>query len=1596
MTETSSRRKQVRAALLSLVMVTSVFAGAAAMTGTVAAADANVSSSFIAGDGELVAGAQNQSIGTYQITDVGDGGDLGQETSINLPEGVTVNDSVSPGDLTTSGAVQVQEVRISGSQRRITFDHGGDVSATDESFTVNGLRVDVAPDTPAEFGGLNDSDTRIRVNFATNTQSSANNQDIAGLTIYKPGVTDGGSNTTVSAASSSQGSLDLEVDLPTNSSDAPEAFVENGSDIVVSLPAESNVTFDASQDLSETNDPTLRSSSLVEIDYENASVSADGTELGVPVTGYDGNDQNKDIPINGIAFNATPNAQTTEVNVSVTPDDGSAGVQAQEAFTADQITVQKPTVSFTDSVAGVGTFSQPINDVTVTSSTDGDIGNRTNVTLSLNNSALTFDQSADTNVTVGNNGQPSDTDNNKSVLVTPSEVTVQINSSNESDAGLEATDTVIFSGLRVNVTDDVSVDDDVAVVATTQSGVNSPEVTTQVAKIDIVTPDVVYTSDTVFVDDDGETATLNDITIDTTDIPGALGADTDVVVGVNRSAGVTFDTDATPTVSGLDSTQIAMGTSASANDNDTHRIKTVVGPDVAGSSLGAVEINYSAVGQNPADVSSVGQENVVDFGVDTNRDGSIDEPVDVGSASVSNGGETLTVGTSSSPTLSEGDVVFLAYNDVVDPNSGSPNDVAVSLNPGSSPVQNLTVTLDYEPQPRVTAFSGLTVGDAGTPQVSAGEVQVPVYEPTADGDTVTIENVGVSLTPDADDVRALVTTDGGNGAVTGEAPNPILVKEAAPDTIAVDANNDSTFNDDSVSVTVGDSQDSTIEVNSNDLSDGFGGAQVDLAIVESPSGSNANLNVTSATTNADGRFSYTLANATRTGDYVVNVNVSGATDVDRNVTYTVTAGAASQVNVTNEKDAVAGASGDVGTAFYEVRVEDSGGNINQADSLDFTLTLNGGSVDAVYDAYNVSNGTQGNQINPSSGVYTYAPGDDSNEPNSLGVFYVAVSGSGDITLTVNPAGGSVSEDSATSTFFSVDGVDIEFNKSEATVGEQFKTFATPTNAAGDDVTVPRVDVLLDAESPSVADFGSATTQLSTALNGTATAVTSANGVGDATIAGNSQNRGGSGTIAVVNATESASDVSVTAAPSTVDAASTHTVEVDVGSNSEGSSLSAVQVDYAVGNDSADVSNVGADDVLTVTKNGQNVSDDLSAVSTSNNGETVTFEFGGNEALNLSDTVVVEYRDVQNPSAANTSTVNVTVNPQSDPVDVSSTDVTYTEVEPASVTFDDKTVAGTNGSTVTVEETFLPEGGFVVLHNATELQNGEVVGSIVGNSEFLANGTSTNVTVTLTENVSSGTYVAMAHQDTNDNQTFDFQATNGSEDGAYVDNGSAVVDTANLTVAQPEPVEPATVTFDDKTVAGTNGSTVTVEETFLPEGGFVVLHNATELQNGEVVGSIVGNSEFLANGTSTNVTATLTENVSSGTYVAMAHQDTNDNQTFDFQTTNGSEDGAYVDNGSAVVDAANLTVEQAGNGSNPFPNGVPGVGSDSPADTDPADGFEDVNGDGTADFNDVLDFLFAQSDIASADLTQAQVDALDYDGNGEVDFNDVVELLFRLV
>lgn len=225
--------------------------------------------------------------------------------------------------------------------------------------------------------------------------------------------------------------------------------------------------------------------------------------------------------------------------------------------------------------------------------------------------------------------------------------------------------------------------------------------------------------------------------------------------------------------------------------------------------------------------------------------------------------------------------------------------------------------------------------------------------------------------------------------------------------------------------------------------------------------------------------------------------------------------------------------------------------------------------------------------------------------------------------------------------------------------------------------------------------------------------------------------------------------------------------------------------------------------------------------------------------------------------------------------------------------------------------------------------------------------------------------------------------------------SSIVVLSGITVGQTT----STVSVADTSTSPGTSTSANVTVDSLPNG--LQTYNVTVSLDNGTVGNITGTS---ANAISGRAFQVVNQSQNSVTFRAsdLAGQvqsgASNINlATVDIAATTEGSSGISVtvnsltnDNGNAVGPAVNngqVTVQQT-----PFQGSVPGAGGQSPPADPNGDGlFEDVDGDGTADFDDAVALSF----VSSGQLTTDQIDALDFDGDGDVDFNDAVNLSFAV-
>ncbi len=115
------------------------------------------------------------------------------------------------------------------------------------------------------------------------------------------------------------------------------------------------------------------------------------------------------------------------------------------------------------------------------------------------------------------------------------------------------------------------------------------------------------------------------------------------------------------------------------------------------------------------------------------------------------------------------------------------------------------------------------------------------------------------------------------------------------------------------------------------------------------------------------------------------------------------------------------------------------------------------------------------------------------------------------------------------------------------------------------------------------------------------------------------------------------------------------------------------------------------------------------------------------------------------------------------------------------------------------------------------------------------------------------------------------------------------------------MQPAAISIDPQ---DGDGTTITVASVDLPAPGFVAVHGDA----GGSPGPVIGTSDLLAAGTSTDVVISLAEPLTTDTTVfPMVHIDTDGNGVYEFGTVDGVDGPGVTADGDVAVEPATITV-----------------------------------------------------------------------------------------
>ncbi len=242
---------------------------------------------------------------------------------------------------------------------------------------------------------------------------------------------------------------------------------------------------------------------------------------------------------------------------------------------------------------------------------------------------------------------------------------------------------------------------------------------------------------------------------------------------------------------------------------------------------------------------------------------------------------------------------------------------------------------------------------------------------------------------------------------------------------------------------------------------------------------------------------------------------------------------------------------------------------------------------------------------------------------------------------------------------------------------------------------------------------------------------------------------------------------------------------------------------------------------------------------------------------------------------------------------SSTEDTTTTLEdapptgPSSVTFEDQ---DSDGTSVVVASVTLPADGFVAVH----ADNNGSPGAVIGHSDLLPAGESTDVKVTLDEAITESTTLwPMAHIDIDRDGVYTFMPPDNAIDvpGTTADGSVAVVGGA---VNVLPPSAPASLEAEAQ---DSDGTSIVVASVTLPAQGFIAVHADAD----GAPGAVIGHSDLLPAGNSTDVKVTLDEAITESTTLwPMVHIDLDRDGSYLFAPPDNAVDLPGVTGGGDVA------------------------------------------------------------------------------------------------
>ncbi len=229
----------------------------------------------------------------------------------------------------------------------------------------------------------------------------------------------------------------------------------------------------------------------------------------------------------------------------------------------------------------------------------------------------------------------------------------------------------------------------------------------------------------------------------------------------------------------------------------------------------------------------------------------------------------------------------------------------------------------------------------------------------------------------------------------------------------------------------------------------------------------------------------------------------------------------------------------------------------------------------------------------------------------------------------------------------------------------------------------------------------------------------------------------------------------------------------------------------------------------------------------------------------------------------------------------------------------------DGSTVVFPQISMENPGYIVIHE-TDADGNPVVPASLAHTALTA-GLNTDVSVLVPGGVMAGsTYMAMLHDETNGNDTYDFaEGTTDVDTPSIVDGGPVVLPFGSETMMDAVTDAMGDMMDDmmmspmiDVAGATSDGSSVTFPMVSAEQDGYVVVH-ATNADGSPVVPDAIGHVMVTA-GENADVTVDVDGTLTPGTYIAMLHVEDNGNTTYDFAEGMTDVDGPATADGAPVA------------------------------------------------------------------------------------------------